>query len=130
MLSIFEDMESKGIMPNRLSFSYVLDVMSDSGDLSCLSNILNIIRDRKIQPRGRSLRRVAYVAADLDLIDLVDEIKSIMLYPVTGTGNFATSRKLPPVPLLYCFEKTLKRKARGIGKIIVKQLPEDRSINS
>lgn len=118
MLSIFQDMERKGIEPNYLSFSYLLDLMADRNDLSTLPTTLNIMGDRGIRPRGRSLRRVAYAALDLGKLDLLDELKQLMKSP--GLNACETGRSNPPTPLLYSFEQTLKRKEKKIGTAIQK----------
>ena len=121
MIKIFNDMEARGIQPNDLSFTYLLNVMADKNDLSSLSSTLSIIRERNIRPRGRSLRRAAYAAVDLGQLDLLEELKAFMRTPI-GTSSSGTS--FPPSPLLYAFETTLKRKLQKIGKPIDKSSNE------
>lgn len=115
MIAIFRDMENKGIAPNELSFSYLLYVMADTNDLSSLNNTISIMTERKICPRGRALRRVAYAAFDLNQMELFEQLKAIMRIAVDRYG-----RALPPSSLLYAFEKTMKRKMKGLGKPIDK----------
>lgn len=78
LLQILQDMETQGIAPNSVSFSYLIDVMSESGDLSSLSKTLQMMDDRGVSARPRSLRRAAYRAVELDRDDLVQELKKAM----------------------------------------------------
>lgn len=123
MLAIFKDMESKGISPDSLSFSYLLEVMSDRNDLSGLENTLIIMKERGIRPSGRALRRSAYAACDLEKFDLVDALTAFMKTPLSIAAD--PKRFSPPTPLLYSFERALRRKISKIGKPIDKVMRID-----
>lgn len=100
VLTILQDMESNGIMPDNRSFSLLLDVMAETRDMTAMSRTLALIRERRIIPLSKSLRKAAYVAAELQMDDIVEELKQLLL---VREANH--TKQLQPF-----FEETLMKK--------------------
>lgn len=75
LLQILQEMELKGIKPDGTSFSFLFDVMAESGDLTSLATTIKIMKERGIRTRPRSIRRAAYCAAEQNNNELLDELK-------------------------------------------------------
>lgn len=78
LLKILQEMESLGIKPNSTSFMYLIEVMTESGDMSSLPAALKMMEDRQITVRGRTLRRAAYRAVDDRNDELLVQLKKAM----------------------------------------------------
>ena len=78
ILQILQEMESLNIKPDADSFGYLIDVMTESGDLSSLPVALKMMEDRQIAVKLRTLRRAAYCAVDAGRDDMLAELKKAM----------------------------------------------------
>jgi hypothetical protein len=94
LLQILQDMESQGIQPDRASFSFLIDVMAESGDLDHLPTTLKIMADRHINALSRSIRRAAYCAVDLHKDELLPELKQSLAMFKTNQKEWRRSMVL------------------------------------
>lgn len=91
VLSIFEEMEEAGVIPNGLSLSILLEVMAESNDLQGLDELLAHARTLPASElKQRSLRRIAVACSKQGEWEKVKLILSMM--PVNNIPPFFRER--------------------------------------
>ena len=63
MIPIFEEMESHGVQPDSLSFSYLMLTMADTAELEGFDDLLTFMQSKGALPSPTALRRVAVTLA-------------------------------------------------------------------
>lgn len=107
MLQILQEMEQNGLLPDSFSFMYLIDVMTECGDMSALLKVLEMMEQRQIVVRPRSLRRAAYIAVEQNKDELLPALKKAMAPPRR------LARQRHPDNLHHFFKAHLDKKIRA-----------------
>lgn len=79
LLSVFQEMESKGVRPDAQSFSVLLQTMSDCEDLKGFPDIAALIKAEGVRVKSRALRCVAVALAKAGDFKGLDLVMSMLL---------------------------------------------------
>lgn len=118
MVTILKDMDTKGINPNDMSYSYFFDVVSERKSLEQLrmirDSLLDVVRSKGIRPRMRSIRRLAYAAGERNMLELVEELKRLMFdaIPIGPSEYRGLTHRIPPSKPLLFFSNHLEKKLK------------------